>query len=74
MTAAEFRRGLPGFGFEITRLNLRAPAIGILALLTNSTAASESIPCFSLQNSAHFGATAMVPAFRYEILVTARKI
>lgn len=74
MTAAEFRRGLPGFGFEITRLKYTSACHWNTRSSDEFDSRFRINSMFQLAKLAYFGATAMVPAFRYEILVTARKI
>jgi 2-polyprenyl-3-methyl-5-hydroxy-6-metoxy-1,4-benzoquinol methylase len=74
MTASEFRRGLPLFNFEVESIrytsasqwNTRTPDGFESRFRVNSL--------HQLAKFVYFGATALVPAFRYEILVKARKI
>jgi SAM-dependent methyltransferase len=73
MTAAEFRRGLPLFGFEVESLKYSS------ACHWNTRMGDEFDHRFRINSAkqlakiAYFGATKVVPGFRYEILVRARK-
>jgi SAM-dependent methyltransferase len=73
MTADEFRRGLPRFGFNVAALKYTSAS----QWNTRESGAFDSqFRINSLHQFAkfvYFGATTLVPQFRYEILVTARK-
>lgn len=73
MTAVEFRRGLPGFGFDVAELKYSSACHW-------NTRTSNEFDCRFRINSlrqfaklVYFGATSIVPSLRYEILVIARK-
>lgn len=73
MTAAEFRRGLPLFGFEVESLKYSSACHWNTRM---SDGFDHRFRINSIQQLAkimYFGATAVVPTFRYEILVRARK-
>jgi SAM-dependent methyltransferase len=73
MTAAEFRRGLPRFGFEIADLKYSSSCHWNTP---NSGKFDYRFRINSIRQFAkltYFGATTIIPPFRYEILVTARK-
>jgi SAM-dependent methyltransferase len=73
MTAGELERILPLFGFEVTRLKYSSACHWNTR---NGDGFDRRFRINSLRQLAkfgYFGATALVPAFRYEILLIARK-
>src|SRR5258707_4507919 len=73
MTAAEFRRGLPLFGFEVDSLKYSSACHWNTRMPDGFDHRFRINSMQQLAKIAYFVATAVVPAFRYEILVRARK-
>jgi SAM-dependent methyltransferase len=73
MTASEFRHGIPPYGFEVQSLAYTSACQWNTRL---SDGFDRSFRVNSVQQFAkliYFGITAIVPSFRYEILLRARK-
>jgi SAM-dependent methyltransferase len=73
MTAAEFRRGLPLFGFQVESLKYSSACHWNTRMSDGFDHRFRINSMEQLAKIIYFGATAIVPAFRYEILVRARK-
>jgi SAM-dependent methyltransferase len=73
MTAAELRRGLPLFGFEVNFLKYTSACHWNTRTSGGFDHRFRISSIQQLAKFAYFGATALVPAFRYEILVMAQK-
>jgi SAM-dependent methyltransferase len=73
MTAAELRRGLPRFGFEVEYLKYTSACHWNTPKTDGFERQFRINSVQQLAKLVYFGATAVVPAFRYEILAVARK-